>query len=377
MGHVMRAAAVTAWVMATVLCAGVALPWAGGANAAPNKGAELLAGGIKSLQSGKAAEAIGTITSAISSGTLDSHDMAKALYYRGVAHRKQGQPAQAISDLTSAIWLKGGLTDSERADALEQRTAAYKDAGVASTPAVTAAPAVEAPRAPEAQQPSAPPAAPPAAAAVSQPWQTATAPAHDAASAKPASPPAVPAASPAASPNDDEPAAATPGSGVASFFGNLFGSGGAAPSAPAGATGLTTASTHATTAVSSWSDATSLSAASAPRPVPPTRTAAAAATPAAAAAPVPATTTAQPTGTYRVQVAAVRSRDAATEVARRLVKEHGFRLDQREPVVEEAIYGNMGTFYSVKVGPYADQSEPGKLCRVLRPSGFDCLIVSQ
>ena len=48
--------------------------------------------------------------------------MAKALFYRGVAYRQQRKPAQAISDLTSALWLKGGLGGSDRADALQQRT---------------------------------------------------------------------------------------------------------------------------------------------------------------------------------------------------------------------------------------------------------------
>ena len=36
-------------------------------------------------------------------GGLPSRQMAKALYHRGVAYRRQGKPAQAISDLTSAL----------------------------------------------------------------------------------------------------------------------------------------------------------------------------------------------------------------------------------------------------------------------------------
>ncbi len=58
--------------------------------------------------------------------------MAKALYYRGTAYRKQGKPAQAISDLTTAAWLKGGLSDSDRAQAMEQRQLAYSEAGLGS-----------------------------------------------------------------------------------------------------------------------------------------------------------------------------------------------------------------------------------------------------
>ena len=57
--------------------------------------------------------------------------MAKALFYRGVAYRQQKLPAQAIADLTSALWLKGGLGGNDRADALRQRTSAYQEAGLA------------------------------------------------------------------------------------------------------------------------------------------------------------------------------------------------------------------------------------------------------
>jgi hypothetical protein len=56
---------------------------------------------------------------------------------------------------------------------------------------------------------------------------------------------------------------------------------------------------------------------------------------------------------------------------------HGPSLNGREPLVDEAVIGNFGTFYRVRVGPYADAKEPGRLCNSLRPSGFDCLVVTQ
>ncbi len=56
-------------------------------------------------------------------GNLPPAIMARALYMRGVAYRQQSKPAQAISDLTSALWLKGGLAAEDRADALKQRPA--------------------------------------------------------------------------------------------------------------------------------------------------------------------------------------------------------------------------------------------------------------
>ena len=65
-----------------------------------------------------------------SGGNLPPAIMAKALLYRGIAYRQQKLPAQAIADLTSALWLKGGLGESDRADALRQRTSAYQEAGL-------------------------------------------------------------------------------------------------------------------------------------------------------------------------------------------------------------------------------------------------------
>ena len=56
--------------------------------------------------------------------------MAKALLYRGMAYRQQQKPAQAISDITSALWLKGGLSPTDRTSALQQRAAAYQEAGL-------------------------------------------------------------------------------------------------------------------------------------------------------------------------------------------------------------------------------------------------------
>ena len=57
----------------------------------------------------------------------------RRLYLRGIAYRQQSKPALAISDLTSALWLKGGLGETDRADALKQRSAAYADAGLTET----------------------------------------------------------------------------------------------------------------------------------------------------------------------------------------------------------------------------------------------------
>jgi tetratricopeptide (TPR) repeat protein len=86
--------------------------------------------GIAALEAGKTDNAVQRFTAAVSGSSLPSPLIAKALYHRGVAFRRQGKPVQAISDLTSALWLKNGLDESERADALAMRAGAYRDAGL-------------------------------------------------------------------------------------------------------------------------------------------------------------------------------------------------------------------------------------------------------
>jgi cell division protein FtsN len=84
-----------------------------------------------------------------------------------------------------------------------------------------------------------------------------------------------------------------------------------------------------------------------------------------------------PSGKYRLQVAAVRSRSEAEAVAASLMQKYGGKLGPRRPVVDEAVIGSMGTFYRVRVGPYANAKEPQQLCGTLRTSGFDCLVVTK
>ncbi len=86
--------------------------------------------GVKSYQVGKHQAAIDTLSTALRGGGLTSGDMSKALYYRGLAYKKLAKPGLAISDLTSALWLKNGLNDIDRKSALAERAEAYKTAGL-------------------------------------------------------------------------------------------------------------------------------------------------------------------------------------------------------------------------------------------------------
>jgi tetratricopeptide (TPR) repeat protein len=64
---------------------------------------------LKLLEVGKPDQATQALTTVLNGGNLPPAIMAKALLYRGIAYRQQKKPAQAIADLTSALWLKGGL----------------------------------------------------------------------------------------------------------------------------------------------------------------------------------------------------------------------------------------------------------------------------
>ncbi len=336
-----------------------------------------LEAGIKSYQAGKHEAAVQSFNGALQGGGLPSSRMARALYYRGLAYKAQGKPAQSISDLTSAIWLKGGLDEKERADALAQRSSAYREAGLGEPPALDSGP---------------------------KPARTA------ANTVPPAAQPAAGSATTASSTGS--------GGGISGFFGNLFGGSSSSPataSPPAAAAAPVAQLAPATTGsippapavpkaeVSSWTGdakssavgvapaAKAAAAAAAPVPSPPAQpvrvasaqapaarqAAAAIAPPQSPVAAAPAAASAA-SGKFRLQVAAVRTRQEADAIAAKLKKDLGKKLASREPVIDEAAIGNMGTFYRVRIGPYADANEPRRLCVGLRSSGgYDCLVVTQ
>lgn len=334
----------------------------------PEASNRALEAGIKSYNSGKYDPAVASMSTALQSGGLPGDRVARALYYRGMAYRKQGKSAQAIADLKGALWLKSGLSDSERAEATAQHAAAYKDAGLGDAPDIqrntvtsNASPAVAA-------------AAP---APVASGWGATTqAPTTQAA-------PTALSMAPAATP---EPAPSS-GTGIGGFFSNLFGGGGSSAPAsepPAVASPVTTASTGpggspATPQVSSWVESTS---------VEPSRTRHAAASPPAANA-ATATKPASPAsvsheasgsgsaaGKFRLEVGTTTSRDEAEKIATRLKSEHAADLASRQLAIDEGKFG-ASKYFRVGIGPYATADEPGKLCAALKAKGMDCLVVTR
>jgi tetratricopeptide (TPR) repeat protein len=317
--------------------------------------------GIKAYGVGKNDEALRAFDAALRGG-LPSQQMARMLYYRGLTYRKQGKPGLAISDLTSALWLKNGLSEAERHDAVKMRAVAYNEAGVSDVPAVPQSAYAEAP-------------APPGQSNAAPGWQTAMA-GTGGASAPVSNAPAAPA-----------PTSSSGGGGFFSSITNLFSSGSSGSSEPKAEEPPVTTASIGNSALppaaegAAWTSTTEVTAAEtgpkrAPEIAAPFVTQVAAVDEPGNPAPAPAAHGA-PNGKFRLQVAAVRSRSEAEAMASLLVGRHGERLGGRKPEVDEAVIGSMGTFYRVRLGPYANAKDPEQLCVALRPDGFDCLVVTQ
>lgn len=300
------------------------------------------------LANGKPDAALVHINTVMSSGGLDSRSTARALSLRGQVYKRQGKPAQAIADLQSALWLKGGLSDAERETAMQVRSEAYREAGLNE---------------------------PPLSASKSEGRQTAGGPSATVATTGTGS------------------SGSSSGSGIFSGFGgnflsNIFGgdSGKSAESKPETSAAPAPHRAPSEPAVSSWSQTTSVK--PAPSPPPSQHKAAAPARPepsrakepiktASTAEPAPLEKGAQGEGRYRLQLGAVRSREEAKAVAERVKADHAALVGGRDYDIVEAVFGNMGKFYRVRIGPYADMAESKTVCATLRASGVDCMIITQ
>jgi hypothetical protein len=91
---------------------------------------DALRSGVAAQRQNRHGAAVSYFSKAIDAGGLARKQLSFALYRRGISNRAQKQPAQAISDLNSALFFKGDLSERDRADAIEQRMGAYKDAGL-------------------------------------------------------------------------------------------------------------------------------------------------------------------------------------------------------------------------------------------------------
>lgn len=399
----------------------LALLFAAGAAGAQDAG---LKSGAASLAAGKYSDAVRQLSATINSDNATPGDAAKALYLRGIAYRKMGEPARAAADLGAAIWL--GLPEPDRVKALVNRGLAFRAAGLAKEAEAEIAAARKIGGSSEIDQLIADGggAADASIAAFStevQPEGQATAStssrsrwfpsfgrgeSETAATAPepPTTPTRTASTSPQWSTTTSKPAeAATPGDWSTSVAG-------AEPQSGSGG------GNRLTRWFGSRSDSESLPAP--PQPAPPAETAAASpqssqppsAPQAAAASSSWSTTTdnaaaaaggsenenksrwrifgrtaeaersAQPaaapsaSGSYQLQLANSRSEAEANVLWKKVSQSQG--LAGMTPEIEKIDIGNFGTFYSLKIGPFPDKAQSVKVCNALKRSGIDCLPVT-
>jgi cell division septation protein DedD len=184
------------------------------------------------------------------------------------------------------------------------------------------------------------------------------------------------------------------GSSVSRFFGNMFGGGSSTTSTPpaqepvATATAPPEAQTSASAVMtaanpdgaigSDWGQSTEVRASGKPSKVAMAPPPPSGASPVSTGAIAPTPATSKPLkGKYVLQIGAVRTRAEADQLAQKVKAEHAAALGGREPVIDEAVVGNFGSFHRVRIAPYAEAKEPGRLCGTLMKSGFDCLVLTQ
>ena len=285
--------------------------------------------GVKAYQAGQFEPAVAALSSAIANGGLTPALLAKALYFRGAAYQKSNRSGLAIADLNSALYMKEGLDPPERADASALQTAAYKDAGL-------------------------------------------TAPA-------PVQPGSVASSSATAVGSSSGTTVAASGiEGLWSSMGNLFG-GSTTPSPPAQAGAVQRIETTSTTSVATappdaaevlpWANGSGAAAGSSS--VTSSRSSAAP----SRAAPLTAAVKPKKAGSFRVQVASVKSRDEASAIIGKLQGGGGV-LASLPSAVDETTFGS-AKFFRVRLGPFASLAEAKAPCPQLKSAGLDCLVTAK
>jgi hypothetical protein len=323
--------------MLALLIAAFATVDAGAADGGDKSALAQVRAGYTELKNKRYHNAIKEFSAALAVGKLNRSEMAKALYYRGIAYRKANQATKAITDFSSALWLKGALSNTEREDAEKQRKAAYAEAGGS-----TAAPVIDS-RSAGRSTPSKPgwqvtnPQAKPGQRSAGA-WRTSTSPSGKS-EPKP----------------QRQASSANP---VTSFFSNLFGGTSGARSK----SNLTPVSPPQTTAsvprVSAWSSTTEGARATSTG----FRTQTQRAKPSARR------------GAFVIQVAALRSQREVDMLVKRLNTRHRLALGGRQPVVERRSVGNMGALYHVELPGFRSRRSAGPVCKKLRSDGLDCLV---
>lgn len=384
------------------------------------QGGALLGAGEKALAKGQYQGALQNFAKALRSNDLDDAQVAKALYQRGVANERLERPAQAIADITNALFLPA-LTGADRAKAYLSRGRAYEAVGMSDLARADISRAKSGgvsqqqisrsnQPAPSGSRGAGGPAfatrIEPAGGSASGPsFDTSIQPAGSRSSAPSFSTrtntpsPAKPRQQVAsfetqtkAAPGREEPIprfrttilpqdGSTPqpepaqkeesGGKVGRFFGNVWSkaTGGGDEKKQAAAAPATLPSAP------QWNQTTN----SAPTSQPNWN--AQVSSPAQASRPAPPASTAQPAAAsggagYRIQLAALRSDGEAQATWKRLQKKHGNFLGSRQPNIVRTDLGGLGTFYRVQLGPFSDKASSQQLCNDFKRGGLDCFLLA-
>ncbi len=386
------------------------------------QGGALLAAGEKALAKGQFKAALQNFVKALRSNDLDDVQVAKALYQRGVAHERTERPAQAIADITNALFLPA-LTGADRAKAYLSRGRAYEAVGMSELARADISRAksggVSQQQIARSNQPaqsgSSGAGGPAFATSIEPAGSSASGPSFDTSvqsarsrssapsfstrtnapsSAKPRQQVASFETQTSAAPEREEPmprfrttilpqdsSTTKPepepvqkeesGSKVGRFFGNVWSK----------ATGggdekkQTAAAPASAPSAPQWNQTTS--GASKPQP----NWNAQVSSPAQASRPAPPASTAQPAAAtgeagYRIQLAALRSDDEAQATWKRLQARHQNFLGSRRPNIVRTDLGGLGTFYRVQLGPFSDKASSQQLCNDFKRGGLDCFLLA-
>lgn len=367
-----------------------------------------LKNGAASLAAGKYDAAVRQLSATINSDDASPGDAAKALYLRGIAYRKMGEPTRAVADLGAAVWL--GLPEPDRIKALVNRGLAYQAAGLnkegeaelaaarklggsravddliaegGGAPAGAAAIAAFATEVrPEEQS---------ASSASTRPRQESSPSFNTSVSSEetpaPGPPPtrtanASPGAWSTSVANESQPAtSARGGNRLTRWFGSLTDSSTSETATPAPAPTPEPAAQAsrpapqpaATAPTTGWSATTEAQEASASASGGESKSRWArlfnrGGEPAPDAQPPAAVPSAG--GAFRLQLATSKSEAEAQALWKKVAQTQNLSGVGHE--IERVEIGSFGTFYALRVGPFPDKAESLKVCNALKRSGIDC-----
>ena len=368
--------------------------------------------GEASLNSGQFNDAARQLSATVNDKDSTINQVARALYLRGIAYRRAGYPGQAVSDLGAAIWL--GLPSSDKARAYVNKGLAFQAAGMASQSSSAMAQARRYSNASTVERLKAQDGgvAPVASSSIADYvpgaslWNKVV-PSFGSsnktgepvsAQASEASAQSTAAAEPQAAPTSGWEASVDDGSGgnaVSRWWGSVAGGGAsrsqpapsptnpiATPSAQSAAAARTTTATRTAAAppsAESWAANTEVSNGSGGSGIGgwfSRQTAAATAVVTGGGRAATGSARQPITGAgYTVQLANSRSKSEA-EALWNKAKRSNSSLASASPRIETVNLGNLGTFYTVKIGPFASQSQGTKICNSLKRGGTDCSVIS-